>query len=285
MGEYYHVTSKAHKTRLIFETDQDFIAGVNELALCILKFNVTILAFCLMSNHFHFILKGHRKECMAFINEYKRMLSFRIYNNRRETGILRNVEIHIDELTDMEYLMNAIAYVLRNPVAARVNMMPYYYRWSSIGTYFRGALSDPGDKLNDLSLRKRIAIVKSRRDIPDGYRTDMYGMILPSCFVDYSEVESIFRYPSVFLAFLAKKVETEFEVRTGIAEMITYNDVELTAMINRLVNAEFGVKDTSQLSSEDRMRLCRLVRRNFGASVKQIARILRVPHEVVLSIV
>ena len=110
-------------------------------------------------------------------------------------------------------------------------------------------------------------------------------MILPSCFVNSSEVESIYRYPSVFLAFLAKKVETEFEVRTGIAEMITYNDVELTAMINRLVNAEFGVKDTSQLSSEDRMRLCRLVRRNFGASVKQIARILRVPHEVVLSIV
>ena len=285
MSGYYHITSAALKTRLIFEKDEDFITGVNDIALCVLKFNIKILAFCLMSNHFHFVLQGVRENCVSFAEEYKRILSMRMRDRRGEVGLMKSVGIHIDELSDTEYLLNAIAYVLRNPLAARMMIMPYSYRWSSVGVYFQGANIDRGIMLKDLSFRKRIQILKSRQSVPDEYAIDKYGMILPSCFVDFNRVESLFRYPSMFLSALARKVETELELKTGIADRITMTDRELASEVNKLVAAEYGVMTIAQLSKEDRVRLCRLLRRNFGVVAKQIARVLHIPKDVVDAVI
>ena len=55
---YYHVCSHGLEKNDIFKTQADFIAGMNDVAICIIGFDVKILCFCLMSNHFHFVLYG-----------------------------------------------------------------------------------------------------------------------------------------------------------------------------------------------------------------------------------
>ena len=67
---YYHVTSSALEKNVIFQSREDFIIGMNDIALCVLKYDVRILCFCLMSNHFHFVLYGSYKDCYGFIQEY-----------------------------------------------------------------------------------------------------------------------------------------------------------------------------------------------------------------------
>ena len=68
---FYHVCSEGLEKNLIFRNRKEFIMGMNYVAICAYKCNVKILCFCLMSNHFHFVIAGSFEECWKFANEYK----------------------------------------------------------------------------------------------------------------------------------------------------------------------------------------------------------------------
>ena len=244
-----------------------------------------ILCFCLMSNHFHFVLKGSYQECYAFMNEFKRICAIRMRDRSGEVSGLKDVELRFDLLDTQEYLENAIAYVLRNPLAARIIMMPYFYEWSSIMAYFRGKSQLSGARMDTLSIRKRREILRTRHDVvPENYLLTEQGYVNPACYIASGEVEAIFKHPSRLMMALAKKVENEFEIATGAANQIVMVDSELKTHILELIRTEYGVNSLSQLSADDRLRLCLKVRRNFGSSVKQIARILRLSQALVASV-
>ena len=285
MKPYYHVSSKALEKNDIFLTREDFVTAMNDIALCSLRYDVKILCFCLMCNHFHFVLRGSYKECYAFMNEFKRICAIRMRDRTGEVSGLKDVDLHFDLLDTQEYLENAIAYVLRNPLAARIIMMLYFYEWSSISAYFRGSSQLHGLPLNSLSIRKRREILRTRHDVvPDHFMLSPQGFIHPACYIAADEEEKIFRHPSRLMMLLAKKVENEFEVAFGAAQQIKMTEAELKTQVLELVRNEFGVNSLAQLSADDRLRLCLLMRRNFNSSVKQIARILRLSQSVVASV-
>ena len=269
----------------IFQSREDFVTAMNDIALCRLRYDVMILCFCLMGNHFHFVLKGSYQECYAFMNEFKRICAIRMRDRSGEVSGLKDVELRFDLLDTQEYLENAIAYVLRNPLAARIIMMPYFYEWSSIMAYFRGKSELSGVRLDTLSIRKRREILRTRHDVvPENYLLTEQGYINPACYIASAEVEVIFKHPSRLMMALAKKVENEFEVASGAANQIVMTDPELKTHILELIRTEYGVNSLSQLSADDRLRLCLKVRRNFGSSVKQIARVLRLSQALVASV-
>ena len=268
----------------IFKRREDFIAGVNDLAICVLGFDVSILCFCLMSNHFHFLLYGTERECMMFSQEYKRRCAMRM-RAAGDVQAMRNVEIHVDRVDGQEYLENVIAYILRNPIAAGIFMMPYHYPWSSVSLYFNGGMVSEGVRLNDMSERKRFRVLKSRVAVPDTYMVDENGMILPSCYMSAEFVEKVFRHPARLMAALARKIEVDVELRLGIADNVGMTDQEILTQMNELIKTEFGKESISQLSMEQRLRLCCLMKRNFRAGVKQISRIARLDPDVVAKIV
>lgn len=285
MKNYYHVSSKALEKNVMFRTRGDFVAAMNDVAMCSLRFDVQILCFCLMSNHVHFVLKGTYSECYAFIAEFKRICSLRMHIANREFGGLRDVGVQFDLLDTLEYRENAIAYVLRNPLAARIIAMPYFYEWSSVSAYFRGGRPVNGLSLSQLSLRKRREVLRSRYDtVPDSFVLADQGYVEPCCYIAAEEVEKIFRHPSRLLIALGKKIENEFEIMTGASQRICVTDAELRSQMGDLIRAEFGVASLSQLSADDRLRLCLLLKRNFNASVKQIARVLRLSQTVVAAV-
>lgn len=285
MKNYYHVSSRALERNDIFHDREDLVTAMNDVALCVLRYDVAILCFCLMSNHFHFVVKGTYADCYAFMNEFKRICAIRMRDRSGEVSGLKDVELRFDRLDTQEYLENAIAYVLRNPLAARIIMMPYFYEWSSISAYFRGQSVLQGIPLNTLSVRKRREVLHTRHDsVPDNYILSFQGYVHPVCFIATNEVEQIFRHPSRLMMALARRIENEFEVTTGAAKQIVMVDSELRSQIMELVRNEFGVNSLSQLSADDRLRLCLLVRRNFSASVKQIARVLRLSQALVASV-
>jgi hypothetical protein len=83
---------------------------------------------------------------------------------------------------------------------------------------------------------------------------------------------------------LAKRLENEFEVTSGAANRIVMSSQELKSQTLELIKNEYGVSSLSQLSADDRLRLCLLLKRNFNATVKQIARVLRLSQAVVASV-
>ena len=59
---YFHVYTKGLEDRLIFRDREDFIAGMNLVAVVCFSVEVRLLAFVLMSNHVHFVVRGSREE-------------------------------------------------------------------------------------------------------------------------------------------------------------------------------------------------------------------------------
>ena len=284
MKGYYHVSSHGLEKNDIFKSKQDFISGMNDIAICILGFDVSILCFCLMSNHFHFLLYGTQEECRKFSDEYKRRCAMRMRLAGEVQG-LKDVQVRLDFIDDQLYLENVIAYILRNPIAAGIWMMPYHYRWSSISLYFRGDDSLKGTRMGDLSIRQRFRILKSRLELPGDYVIDDQGMILPSCYVDSTSVEKIFGHPARLMMALARKIENDVELKFGVANDVTMTDQEILTQMKELIKKEFGKDSISQLSVEQRISLCLMLKRNFRAGVKQIARLTRIDPAVVAKIV
>ncbi len=285
MKGYYHVSSHGLEKNDIFKSVKDFIAGMNDVGLCILGFDVSILCFCLMSNHFHFVLYGTLAECRKFSEEYKRRCAIRMRFLSGEVKGMKEVGVQIDEIISWEYLENVIAYVLRNPMAAGISVMPYHYRWSSAALYFSGGKNVSGERLNDMSERKRLRILKSRTSVPDSYVVNSEGMIHPLCYVNTEAVEKIFRHPARLMMSIARKVENDVELLLGIADNVTMTDQEMMTQMNDLIRNEFGKDSIAQLSMEQRIKLCLLLNRNFRAGVKQIARITRLDPDTVAKVV
>ena len=285
MSRYYHISSHGLERNDIFKCNEDFIAGMNDVAICAVGFEVSILSFCLMSNHFHFLLYGSLEECKNFASEYKRRCAIRMRLTSGEVKALKEVDIQIDLIDNKEYLENVIGYILRNPMAAGIIIMPYHYKWSSASLYFRGEKHDVGERLNEFSERKRYRILKSRVPVPDHYIVDKQGMILPSCYVDVDSVEKILRYPSRLMVLLSKKVENEVELKFGIADSVNLTDQEIITQMNDIIRREFEKDTLAQLSMEQRIKLCLLLKRNLMAGVKQIARIDHLDPEIVTKVI
>lgn len=283
--EFYHVCSEGLEKSLIFRNREEFITGMNYIAVCVCKFNVCILCFCLMGNHFHFILSGAYEDCWRFGNEYKRMCAMMMKRFQGKGEALRNIEVQIKKITDRHYLEAAIAYVLRNPIAAGFRLMPHQYPWSSADMYFRGDYTPRGRRADEFPVRTLMHLLKSKTTIPGEYVIDKDGMVSPLCYIDYRTVEEIFSHPSRLMGLLSSKKEAEFELFLGIADKYNPDMEELKDSVRELIKIEFGVKAVSQLSMEQKIRLCSMMRRNFRASRKQIAFITRLNMETINKIV
>ena len=98
MKNYYHVSSKALEKNVMFRTREDFVAAMNDVAMCSLRFDVQILCFCLMGNHFHFILSGGYHECRKFGEEFKRMCAMVMRQTQDIEKAMKNVEIQIKRI-------------------------------------------------------------------------------------------------------------------------------------------------------------------------------------------
>lgn len=284
--EFYHVCSEGLEKRLIFNNRKEFIAGMNHIAICSLKYDVTILCFCLMSNHFHFILSGPYHECWKFGNEFKRMCAMMMKQMQGIGEGMKDVDIMIKKITDKEYLESAIAYVLRNPIVAGFRLMPHQYPWSSGDMYFRNSYCPTGRRADSFGYKELTQhILNSKIEIPGDYIIDEAGMISPLCYVDYKTVEALFRHPSRLMGMLSAKKEYEFEIFLGIADKYTPDLEELRDSVHELLKVEFGVRTVSQLSMEQKIRLCGMMHRNFRASRKQIALITRLNLETINKII
>ena len=79
----------------------------------------SILAFVLMSNHFHFILHASKEDSELFVHRFKMLVSKYLNEKYGNHKILRKNPVGVSCLPDgSDLLRQKIAYVLNNPVKA-----------------------------------------------------------------------------------------------------------------------------------------------------------------------
>ncbi len=279
--ETYHVYTKGMAKKLWFQDSEDYRFGMNNVPVCAIIADVGILCFCLMSNHVHFILKGGEENCIRFIREYKRQNSMYLRARYLKPHPLAGADIGIRKVESEDNLKTVMAYVMRNPVAAGLGVMPSEYLWSSACAYFAEASSARGMycRLGNLSGEAKRELFKTRVNLPDDYILREDGTIFPGSYVDCSAVESTYRSPRQLLFHLSSNRDMEEEFENGILAKARYNDSELRVSLESVCSDMFHGRGFMSLRIEDRYRVAKEVRRRYGAGPKQISRITALSYE------
>ncbi len=158
-GEYYHIFNRGSEKRHIFTKPRDYkrflqtfyyyqFTGPKQSFSKFAKSNlssfkpdqekklVDILCYCLMPNHFHFLVKQLRDNGISiFLSQISN--SYTKYFNTKYTrvgallqGVFKAVRIETDE-----QLIHTSRYIHINPVVSGLVKMPEDYSWSSYNQY------------------------------------------------------------------------------------------------------------------------------------------------------
>jgi putative transposase len=134
-GAVYHVTSRGDRREPIFEDDEDRINLLSVVAHTMTRFDATVLAYCLMDNHYHFVI--HTR--LANLSQLMRQLNgvyTQTYNRRhRKVGHLFQGRFKGILVDRDAYLLEVCRYVDLNPVRARMVRDPAKWRWSSYAAH------------------------------------------------------------------------------------------------------------------------------------------------------
>ena len=281
---YYHVCTDGNAIAWMFQDEEDFIAGVNRVGLCVLMSYVEVVAFILMDNHVHFVLYGTAVKCKSFINMYKRMTGRWISNKYGLSDYLRLLPTEMIRISDEEALMNTIAYIDRNSIVAGYRFMPCEYPWGTARYMFRdksdGTMTNVVcTKIGSMTIDQQRAVMKSRIRVPGEWLICPNGMVLPSSFMDLGHVERIFKTPNRYSYFLAKKLEGMAELQMNESRRIFMPDKELRKVTKQISRKLFGVDDVRSLDVKSRLVIARKLRYDYASTIKQISRMLYLDHD------
>lgn len=141
-GFPHHVTQRGNYQQRVFEDNNDFRQYLQWLRDYARKCSLKIWAYCLMSNHVHFICVPMGEDSLARTFNTLHMRYSQYFNRKKKAkGHLWQGRFY-SCILDESHLFAAIRYVENNPVRAGVVDSPDEYRWSSVrGHVNRG--SDP----------------------------------------------------------------------------------------------------------------------------------------------
>jgi len=130
-GLAHHVTQRGNYRQEVFEDTKDFQKYSYWMQKYSQKYSVEIIAYCLMSNHVHFIVKPTDTRGLARLFNTVHMRYSQYKNEQKQQkGHLWQGRFYSCILSD-EHLYRAVRYVEQNPVRAGMVACAWDYPWSS----------------------------------------------------------------------------------------------------------------------------------------------------------
>ncbi len=134
-GVPHHITQRGNRREDIFFLEEDRTAYLAWLKEYCEKFEVEILAYCLMTNHIHLVAVPTTDDGLQRVLKPLHMrYAQRINRARGWKGHLWQGRFFSSPL-DETYLWAAVRYVERNPVRAGMEQHAENYRWSSAAAH------------------------------------------------------------------------------------------------------------------------------------------------------
>jgi len=130
-GAVYHVTSRGDRREPIFEDDEDRLALLRVIAAGLDRFDASLLAWCLMGNHYHLVLRTRRANLSRVMRHVNGVYT-QAYNRRHgKVGHLFQGRFKAILVDEEAYLLQVCRYVDLNPVRAGLVPDPADWPWSS----------------------------------------------------------------------------------------------------------------------------------------------------------
>ena len=127
----YHVTTRGNNKRTIFLTDRDRLVFISLLNRIATKHGWTIYAFCLMTNHYHLLMRIDERGMSRGLCELNSQYALLFNQSHARVNHLFGKRYWSEQIKTDERFRRACRYVVRNPVEAGLVEHPADYVWSS----------------------------------------------------------------------------------------------------------------------------------------------------------
>lgn len=132
-GVCYHVLNRGNDRKTIFRSAADFDEFLIILAVARARYPLEIFAFCLMPNHFHFVVRPHEHDTLARWVHWLLTTHAQTHRRRYETaGHLWQGRFKAFAIEHDEHLLTVIRYVERNALRANLVARAEDWRWGSL---------------------------------------------------------------------------------------------------------------------------------------------------------
>ena len=134
-GKFYHIYNRTNNNELLFKSDRNYSYFLNKFKENLSGY-IDVYAYCLLPNHFHFLIKvKEAKDIAAILTEQFRKLfiGYTMAFNKEygRKGNLFQRQFKRKEISDEQYLAQVICYINCNSLKHKVNTDYANYDWSS----------------------------------------------------------------------------------------------------------------------------------------------------------
>jgi REP element-mobilizing transposase RayT len=264
-GAVYHVVCRGNNRQRIFIDDLDRRRYLEKLVhYCELK-EVSLLAYCLLSNHIHLLVETPQGNLSKMMQAFQ--TSYTLYFNRRHgrSGHVFEQRYKALLVDKDNYLLQVSRYIHRNPVAAKLVERPQDYRWSSYGAYVS---SKPALGLSTSQVLEQLG-GKRRREQIRNYReyveSDLGGGIS-------EELPRTIKQLVIGDTEFAEQALERNVGRAGMERGYTLGQVEqAVCRVARIEREELGRAQRRPAIKRARELFMYLGRHHTGASLREIA--------------
>ena len=130
-GATYHVNSKGTNDEPIFFDRDDRVGFVWQLDRVASRYGWVVLAYCLMTNHYHLVLRVPDGGLSAGMQKLNRGYSWRTNRRYGRRMHLFRQRFFSAKIKTESHLLEASRYAVINPVRAGLCDLPEHWRWSS----------------------------------------------------------------------------------------------------------------------------------------------------------
>ena len=146
-GLIYHAIGRGNNRQKVFGQPADFQAFLQALADLKARKPFVLYGYCLMSNHFHLLLRPKETSISRIVQSLLISHTQRYHRRHRSGGHVWQGRFKSPVIQNDEHLLTVLRYIEANPLRARLVSRAEDYPWSSYRVHGEGAADDLVDRL------------------------------------------------------------------------------------------------------------------------------------------
>lgn len=129
----YHIYNRGNKKEKIFLAEQDYQIFENTFKCSAGEFNVWIYTWCLMDNHYHFLIKAKDPESiMLMMHKLTTSYSWYMRTKYKLVGHVFQGRYCAKEIKNESHFKTVLKYIKNNPVKEKYCSKSEYYKWLKV---------------------------------------------------------------------------------------------------------------------------------------------------------
>jgi putative transposase len=138
-GLVYHAINRGNNRAAVFADDEDHLAFLESLAATRDRYPFRLFGYCLMTNHFHLLLRPEPEQSISRILQSLTVThTWRYHKQNQSSGHVWQGRFKSPVVQDDVHLLVVLRYIEANPLRAGMVADPAEYRWSSFQQHGMG---------------------------------------------------------------------------------------------------------------------------------------------------